>query len=196
MSECLCCKTVTSASWMCPLIDNAEPGAQKRGQWLFVVKIQLKCLGIGDDWNLSHFNQICLWQWQGRESTQPARWTRKYAFLRALRRGKRVFKDSVRLSARFYSRSEYDKPFECWTNHNSHTFRSHLCLQVIRILKTIIFTATLRFINQAWKLYMLGTVCKYRTHLFSGKASVRHLTLSALISLLSPSLNGKVVALH
>ena len=159
MSECLCCKTVTSASWICPLIDNAEPGAQKRGQWLFVVKIQLKCLEIGDDWNLSHFNQICLWQW--RESTQPARWTHKYAFLRVLRRGKRVFKDSVRLSARFYSRSEYDKPFECWTNHNSYTFRSHLCLQVIRIFNTIIFTATeiafydVLLANQAWKLYIV-----------------------------------------
>ena len=34
-------------------------------------------------------------------------------FLRVLGRGKRIFKDSVRLIARFYSRSEYDKPFEC-----------------------------------------------------------------------------------
>ena len=30
-------------------------------------------------------------------------------FVRVLGRGKRVFKDSVRLIARFYSRSEYDK---------------------------------------------------------------------------------------
>ena len=34
-------------------------------------------------------------------------------FVRVLGRGKRIFKDSVRLIARFYSRSEYDKPFEC-----------------------------------------------------------------------------------
>ena len=33
--------------------------------------------------------------------------------VRVLGRGKRVFKDSVRLIARFYSRSEYDKPLEC-----------------------------------------------------------------------------------
>ena len=31
-------------------------------------------------------------------------------FVRVLGRGKRVFKDSVRLIARFYSRSEYDEP--------------------------------------------------------------------------------------
>ena len=34
-------------------------------------------------------------------------------FVRVLGRGKRVFKDSVRLIARFYSGSEYDKPLEC-----------------------------------------------------------------------------------
>ena len=34
-------------------------------------------------------------------------------FLRVLGRGKRIFKDWVRLIARFYSRSEYDKPLEC-----------------------------------------------------------------------------------
>ena len=34
-------------------------------------------------------------------------------FIRVLGGGKRVFKDSVRLIARFYSRSEYDKPLEC-----------------------------------------------------------------------------------
>ena len=33
-------------------------------------------------------------------------------FVRVLGRGKRVFKESVRLIARFYSRSEYEKPFE------------------------------------------------------------------------------------
>ena len=44
-------------------------------------------------------------------------------FVRVLGRGKRIFKDSVRLISRFYSRSEY------------------FCLHVIRI-----FTATLRFL--------------------------------------------------
>ena len=34
-------------------------------------------------------------------------------FLRILGHGECVFKDSVRLIARFYSRSEYDKPLEC-----------------------------------------------------------------------------------
>ena len=34
-------------------------------------------------------------------------------FLRVLGRGKRIFKDSVRLMARFYSQSEYAKPLEC-----------------------------------------------------------------------------------
>ena len=38
-------------------------------------------------------------------------------FVRVLGRGKRIFKDSVRLIARFYSRSEYDKPLECKTNY-------------------------------------------------------------------------------
>ena len=33
--------------------------------------------------------------------------------IRVLGRGKRIFKDSVRLIARFYSGSEYDKPLEC-----------------------------------------------------------------------------------
>ena len=37
----------------------------------------------------------------------------KVRFIRVLGRGKRVFKDSVRLIARFYSRSEYDKPLKC-----------------------------------------------------------------------------------
>ena len=82
----------------------------------------------------------------------------------SLRPLRRICKDPVRLIARFYSRSEYDKPFECWTNyfnfvngnsahsaiHNSHTFRSHFCLQVILILKTVIrvFTAPLRFMTR------------------------------------------------
>ena len=40
--------------------------------------------------------------------------TRVYVrLLRVLRRGKRIFKDSVRLIARFYGQSEYDKPLEC-----------------------------------------------------------------------------------
>ena len=33
-------------------------------------------------------------------------------FVRILGRGKRIFKGPVRLIVRFYSRSEYDKPFE------------------------------------------------------------------------------------
>ena len=33
-------------------------------------------------------------------------------FVRVLGRGKHIFKDSVRLIARFYSRSEYDKSLE------------------------------------------------------------------------------------
>ena len=38
-------------------------------------------------------------------------------FLRVLGHGKHIFKDWVHLIMHFYSRSEYHKPLECWTNY-------------------------------------------------------------------------------
>ena len=91
-------------------------------------------------------------------------------FVRVLGRGKHIFKDSVRLIARSYSRSECDSLCRLklckWNTHSAihslQTFRSHFCLQVIHIFKTVlrIFTAPLRFLTYFWQTKREGCVMR------------------------------------
>ena len=110
------------------------------------------------------------------EKSQPVCRTRKHAFLRILWCGKCIFK--VNLSAFdtvSYSQSKYDKPLKYYIistlemeqrtfrDPQSHTFRSHLCLQVIHIFKTgiRIFTAPLHFLTYSWQTKRKGWVVRF-----------------------------------